>query len=102
MSIRNRVAAPLPHEDWLDNARAARLSRRLVKWYDRHHRELPWRIPPRDLASGQRPDPYRVWLSEIMLQQSTVEAVKPYFTRFVGRWPNVGALAAADSDDIMR
>ena len=71
----------------------------LLEWYDRHHRELPWRIPP---SAAMRPDPYRVWLSEIMLQQTTVEAVKPYFRAFVERWPDVAALAAAESDDIMK
>ncbi|MHB2265384.1 A/G-specific adenine glycosylase [Aliihoeflea sp. PC F10.4] len=89
-------------QDWFDDARAQRVSVQLVEWYDRHHRELPWRIPPRDLASGLRADPYRVWLSEIMLQQTTVEAVKPYFAKFVATWPTVSALAAADSDDIMK
>ena len=49
----------------------------LLSWYDAHHRELPWRVGPRDRAAGVRADPYAVWLSEIMLQQTTVEAVKP-------------------------
>jgi A/G-specific adenine glycosylase len=75
---------------------------RLLAWYDRHHRELPWRITPSALARGARPDPYRVWLSEIMLQQTTVEAVKPYFRAFVESWPDVTALAAAEPDDIMK
>jgi A/G-specific adenine glycosylase len=74
----------------------------LLAWYDRHHRELPWRVSPRGRQAGERPDPYRVWLSEIMLQQTTVEAVKPYFRAFVERWPTVGALAAADPDDLMK
>jgi A/G-specific adenine glycosylase len=69
----------------------------LLAWYDRHRRELPWRAPP-----GRRPDPYRVWLSEIMLQQTTVPAVGPYFERFVQRWPDVAALAAASLDDILQ
>ena len=64
-------------------------SRRLLDWYDRHHRELPWRVAAGGAAPGVRPDPYRVWLSEIMLQQTTVEAVKPYFRAFVERWPDV-------------
>lgn len=75
---------------------------RLLAWYDIHHRELPWRVAPGDLAKGVRPDPYRVWLSEVMLQQTTVEAVKSYFTAFVTRWPTVGALADADTDDVMK
>jgi A/G-specific adenine glycosylase len=67
----------------------------LLKWYDCHARDLPWR-----LRSG-RPDPYRVWLSEIMLQQTTVAAVGPYFTRFLERWPTVEALAAAPRDELL-
>lgn len=71
---------------------------RLLDWYDRHARDLPWRIPPH---SGARPDPYRIWLSEVMLQQTTVAAVKAYFHRFTTRWPDVQALAAADDADVM-
>ncbi|MGN6467273.1 MAG: A/G-specific adenine glycosylase [Rhizobiaceae bacterium] len=74
----------------------------LLAWYDRHHRELPWRTPPADLKRGQRPDPYRVWLSEIMLQQTGVETVKPYFVKFVEKWPDVGALAAAPVEEVMK
>ena len=69
----------------------------LLSWYDRHRRILPWRAKP-----GERPDPYRVWLSEIMLQQTTVKAVAPYFMRFVTRWPTVRALAAAPLEDVLR
>jgi A/G-specific adenine glycosylase len=68
----------------------------LLAWYDRHRRHLPWRAPP-----GERPDPYRVWLSEIMLQQTTVVTVGPYFDRFVARWPNVSLLAAAALDEVL-
>jgi A/G-specific adenine glycosylase len=68
----------------------------LLCWYDRHRRDLPWRARP-----GQRPDPYRVWLSEIMLQQTTVPTVMPYFARFVARWPTVRALAAASLDEVL-
>ncbi|WP_324262628.1 A/G-specific adenine glycosylase [Altererythrobacter sp. H2] len=70
---------------------------RLLSWYDRHARELPWRAPP----GAPAPDPYRVWLSEVMLQQTTVAAVKPYFERFTSRWPTVEALAAAPDEDVM-
>ncbi|MEF2070472.1 A/G-specific adenine glycosylase [Consotaella aegiceratis] len=73
----------------------------LLAWYDRHARQLPWRSGPRERAAGHRPDPYRVWLSEIMLQQTTVAAVKPYFEAFVGRWPRVQDLAAADTAEVM-
>jgi A/G-specific adenine glycosylase len=69
----------------------------LLAWYDRHRRRLPWRAPP-----GRRPDPYRVWLSEIMLQQTTVAAVAPYFDRFTARWPELSALAAAALDEVLQ
>ena len=69
----------------------------LIAWYDRHRRRLPWRALP-----GETPDPYRVWLSEIMLQQTTVKAVAPYFLRFIARWPTVRALAAAPLDDVLK
>jgi A/G-specific adenine glycosylase len=69
----------------------------LLAWYDRHRRKLPWRAPP-----GQRADPYHVWLSEIMLQQTTVKAVTPYYERFLARWPDIAALAAAPLDDILK
>ena len=69
----------------------------LLDWYDRHRRDLPWRA-----AAGATADPYRVWLSEIMLQQTTVTAVAPYFVRFLARWPSVEALAAAALDDVLR
>jgi len=69
----------------------------LLAWYDRHRRTLPWRSPP-----GAPADPYRVWLSEIMLQQTTVRAVAPYFARFLARWPNVGALAAAPLGEVLK
>jgi A/G-specific adenine glycosylase len=73
-----------------------RLNRALLAWYDAHRRALPWRAGP-----GERPEPYRVWLSEIMLQQTTVATVGPYFERFVERWPDLGALAAAPLDDVL-
>ena len=70
---------------------------RLLAWYDVHRRTLPWRADP----GGSPPDPYAVWLSEVMLQQTTVAAVKPYFTRFLERWPTVESMAAADDADVM-
>jgi A/G-specific adenine glycosylase len=73
----------------------------LLEWYDRHARDLPWRIPPRLRKQGAKPDPYSVWLSEIMLQQTTVAAVKPYFERFLALWPTVSDLAAANDADVM-
>ena len=72
------------------------LSGRLLAWYDRHRRVLPWRAP-----AGQRTEPYAVWLSEIMLQQTTIAAVIPYFLRFLDRWPTVADLAAAPLDTVL-
>jgi A/G-specific adenine glycosylase len=69
----------------------------LLAWYDRHRRTLPWRA-----RSGERPDPYRVWLSEIMLQQTTVRAVAPYYARFLARWGDVRALAAAPLEEVLK
>ncbi len=77
------------------------LSRSLLAWYDRHARDLPWRVSPADRSAGVQPDPYRVWLSEVMLQQTTVAAVRDYFLRFTARWPDVRALAAAPDDQVM-
>ncbi len=76
---------------------AASRPARLLAWYDRHRRRLPWRAAP-----GVQADPYRVWLSEIMLQQTTVKAVGPYFEKFLARWPDVAALARAPLDDVLR
>lgn len=72
------------------------LGRTMLDWYDRHHRTLPWRAEP-----GETPDPYHVWLSEIMLQQTTVITVGPYFAAFLQRWPTVTALAKAELDDVL-
>ncbi len=74
----------------------------LLEWYDRHARRLPWRIGPRERAAGVVPDPYRVWLSEVMLQQTTVTAVKPYYEGFLERWPSVADLAAAPAEEVMK
>ncbi len=79
----------------------AGMSGLLLAWYDRHARVLPWRVSPADRAQGVRPDPYAVWLSEVMLQQTTVAAVKDYFHRFTARWPTVEALAAAPDEAVM-
>ncbi len=70
----------------------------LLAHYDVHARRLPWRAPP---GSNVAADPYRVWLSEVMLQQTTVAAVAPYFARFTGRWPTVADLAAAEDAEVM-
>ena len=69
----------------------------LLAWYDLNRRVLPWRAPP-----GRRADPYHVWLSEIMLQQTTVKAVAPYYAKFLARWPDLPTLAAAPLDDVLK
>lgn len=73
----------------------------LLDWYDRHARDLPWRVGPKARASGEKADPYRVWLSEIMLQQTTVQAVKAYFEVFTSRWPILADLARAPREEVM-
>src|SRR5947209_10455714 len=88
MSRRSTAAPPAPSAD---------AAAELLGWYDRHRRRLPWRAEP-----GARPDPYAVWLSEIMLQQTTVAAVQKYFRAFLSRWPNVADLAAAPAEEVMK
>ncbi len=73
----------------------------LLAWYDRHARTLAWRVGPAERAAGVRADPYRVWLSEVMLQQTTIAHATRYFEAFTARWPDVGALAAAADEDVM-
>jgi A/G-specific adenine glycosylase len=77
------------------------LRRRLLAWYDVNARALPWRVGPADHARGVRQDPYKVWLSEVMLQQTTVPHATPYFLDFTRRWPKVTDLAAAPDGDVM-
>ena len=71
------------------------LRKSLLNWYDNNGRELAWRV------RGERAEPYRVWLSEVMLQQTTVAAVGPYFAKFLERWPDVARLAAAPREDVL-
>ncbi|MBS1302318.1 A/G-specific adenine glycosylase [Loktanella sp. SALINAS62] len=73
----------------------------LLQWYDRNARAMPWRVPPADRQAGVLPDPYGVWLSEVMLQQTTVAAVRDYWRAFTQRWPTVADLAAAKDADVM-
>ena len=80
-----------------DNATAEAL----LDWYDANARIMPWRVGPVERRTGKVPDPYRVWLSEIMLQQTTVAAVRGYFLRFTDLWPDVQALAAAEDARVM-
>lgn len=91
----------LQYADLMPEKRSQRndFAARLLAWYDVNARSLPWRTPPGVSAA---PDPYRVWLSEIMLQQTTVEVVKPYFASFLARWPDVEALAAAPFEDVLK
>ena len=77
------------------------LTRTLLDWYDRNARDLPWRVGPAARAAGVVPDPYAVWLSEVMLQQTTVAAVRDHFLRFTARWPDVVALARAGDAEVM-
>ncbi len=79
----------------------ASLSDALLAWYDRMARAMPWRVPPAARLAGERPDPYRVWLSEVMLQQTTVAAVKGHYETFTRRWPRVEDLAAAEDAEVM-
>lgn len=73
----------------------------LLAWYDAHARDLAWRVGPAAQSDGGRADPYRVWLSEVMLQQTTVPHATPYFLKFTARWPTVRDLAAAPDEDVM-
>ena len=91
-AIRRKKVSSLDHDE-VASARPALL----LEWYDRHRRALPWRPLP-----GERADPYRVWLSEIMLQQTGVKTVGPYFEKFLARWPDVDALGRASLDDVLR
>ena len=74
---------------------------KLLNWYDYNAREMPWRITPKKRLSGIRPNPYHVWLSEIMLQQTTVTSVKPYFKKFTTKWPTIFDLANAKDEEVM-
>ena len=81
--------------------RDAEVSQRLLGWYDRSARVMPWRVAPDARKAGVWADPYRVWMSEVMLQQTTVAAVTAYFQRFIARWPTVADLAAAQDAEVM-
>ena len=74
----------------------------LLDWYDQHAREMPWRIAPSDYAQGVRQNPYKVWLSEIMLQQTQVITVRDYFLKFISHWPTVHDLAEATLEDVLK
>jgi A/G-specific adenine glycosylase len=97
MRVSGAAARKKPKPSQRPSQAAAPDPEALLRWYDRHRRHLPWRSPP-----GKRADPYQVWLSEIMLQQTTVKAVGPYYVKFLARWPSVAALAAAALDDVLK
>ncbi len=75
---------------------------RLLVWYGKTARKMPWRIPPHDHHQGIRADPYHVWLSEVMLQQTQVITVKDYFLKFISKWPTVFDLAASNEEDVLK
>lgn len=84
--------------DYRDNSELGTV---LLGWYDANARSLPWRVAPARSKAGALPDPYRIWMSEVMLQQTTVAAVVKYFHAFTTRWPTIIALASANDDDVM-
>ena len=92
------ASAQSPDSSPTEPLHGAAAAAELLAWYDRHARTLPWRVPP---GAAGRPDPYRVWLSEVMLQQTTVAAVAPYYRDFLARWPTVDELAAASLDRVL-
>ena len=79
----------------------ALVSKILLKWYDENGRTLPWRVSPKDFVSGRTPDPYKVWVSEIMLQQTTVKTAIPYFQKFIKKWDCIDKLSHAEESDIL-
>ena len=76
-------------------------SQTILEWYDRNARVMPWRVPPKERLAGVKPDAYKVWLSEVMLQQTTVKTVEKYFNRFIKRWPTLIELAKAKDADVL-
>jgi len=91
-SMKTQPLPPLPNN----------LPEKLLDWYDKNHRSLPWRVDPLMRQNGQKPNPYHVWLSEIMLQQTTVATVKDYFNKFIKLWPDIHALSAASLEDMLK
>lgn len=83
------------------SAANASAARDLLAWYDEHARTMPWRIGPHETKAGRRPDPYHIWLCEVMAQQTQLGTVVDYFEKFTARWPNFEALAAADTDEVL-
>src|ERR1700684_1433407 len=90
------MAIPNPADHRRRAGTKARAGDALLAWYDVNRRELPWRAKP-----GETSDPYRVWVSEIMLQQTTVAVVEPYYREFLARWPDLHRLASAPQDEVL-
>ena len=99
MTQQTRLDLGNPHREAAHDK--SEIARALLDWYDVHARVLPWRVSSKDRAKGIKPDPYRVWLSEIMLQQTTVATVKTRFLDFTQTWPTVMAMAGAPREDIL-
>ncbi len=95
------MAVSAPIKEGMDLRHTPDLRARLLAWYDAQARTLPWRVGPAARAAGVQPDPYRVWLSEVMLQQTTVPHATPYYLAFTKRWPTVRDLAAAPDAAVM-
>ena len=91
----------LPHDQGLSPNSVKRMRAALLNWYDQQGRELPWRIRPEDRAAGIIPDPYAIWLSEIMCQQTTITHAAPYWQRFLEKYPTICDLARADRDEVL-
>ena len=79
----------------------ATITKNLLEWYFKNGRILPWRVSPKDAETGETPDPYKVWISEIMLQQTTVSAVIPYFKKFIKKWDCIDKLSHANENDVL-
>ncbi len=77
------------------------ISKILLRWYSENGRTLPWRVNPEDAEAGKNPDPYKIWISEIMLQQTTVNTVIPYYKSFIKKWDSIDKLSCADENDIL-
>ena len=97
MRAQASTSLPTPPQGGREHSEPVATAKHLLAWYDRHRRKLPWRA-----EKGARPDPYAVWLSEIMLQQTTVKAVAPYYQRFLARWPTVSDLGSAMLEDVLK
>ena len=85
-----------------DKVNYCKCSTSLLKWYDKEARKLPWRIPPELTKKGVKNDPYKIWISEIMLQQTGVKTVQNYYLKFINKWPKIQNLNEAGENDILR